>query len=110
MAEPGGRSNERLNASRAVSAASSARGGPGLEAALAQCAGRTAAAAVSPRMARAAAAEVAGVGLFDDELHQRIAAEVLRELPGRRLVDPHERRLDGETPRHPERQRHLRRL
>ena len=61
-------------------------------------------------MARAAAAEVAGVGLFDDELHQRITAEVLRELPGRRLVDPHERRLDGETPRHSERQRHLRRL
>src|SRR5258708_30890248 len=48
--------------------------------------------------------------LFDDQLDERLAAQVARQLPGRRLVDPHERRLDRETAVHAERERNLRRL
>src|SRR5262249_18063156 len=52
----------------------------------------------------------AAMGLFPDELHQRIAAQALGESPGRGLVAPHQGRLDDEAPIHAEVERELHRL
>src|SRR6267143_2101893 len=49
-------------------------------------------------------AEVAAVRRLGDELEQRIAAQGLRHLPGLRLVEPHERRLENEARVHAEAQ------
>ena len=43
-------------------------------------------------------------------IDQRIAADVVRQREGAGLVDPHQRRMDDETPVHAERQRQLHRL
>src|SRR5437870_3679510 len=83
---------------------------PSLVPALSQRARRTATAAVPPRMARPSLAQITGMRVFDDELDQRPAAQVARELPSRGLVDPHERRFDREAARHAERKCDLRRL
>lgn len=58
-------------------------------------------------MLRPALAEIAGVGLLADEIDQPRAAEVLRELPRCRLVDPHQRRMQLELAGHAERERGL---
>ena len=58
-------------------------------------------------MLRAAFAEIAGVRVLADEIDQSCAAEVMRELPRRRLVDPHQRRMQLELPGHAERERGL---
>src|SRR5438094_10289738 len=67
---------------------------PRLVSPFAQRAGRTAPAAMAPRVPRAALPQIASVRLFDDQLDQRLPAQVARQLPGRRLIDPHERGLD----------------
>src|SRR5690349_8061200 len=86
------------------------RGAPHLEPPLSERACRAAAAAMTPSVAGTALAEITGMRLFDDQLHQGIPAEVARELPRRGLVDPHERSLDREAPVHAEREGDLRRL
>lgn len=58
-------------------------------------------------MLRAAFAEVAGVGLLANEIDQAVAAEIMRELPRRGLIDPHQRRMQLECAGHAERQRGL---
>jgi hypothetical protein len=72
-----------------------------------QLASRAAAAAVAPIMAMRAIPKVAGVGVFFDEVHQCLAAELLRQLPRLRFVDPHERRFNRKAFVHAERQRQL---
>src|SRR5690349_9553102 len=72
-----------------------------------QAARRALAASVSPIMLRAAFAEIAGVRLLADEVDQPCAAEVVGELPRRRLVDPHQRRVQLEFLGHAERERGL---
>src|SRR3954471_12890187 len=59
---------------------------PGLVALLAQVARRAEAAAIAPRVTLGALAHVAGMGVLDDEVNQRIASEILGEGPGLRLV------------------------
>ena len=54
--------------------------------------------------------EVARVGLLDDDIEERLAAEFLGQCEGRGLVDPHERRLQHEAPVHTQAERHLQRL
>src|SRR5471032_1900278 len=51
-------------------------------AARAQCARRAGAAAIAPVVQRAALAEIAGVGAGADQVHQRRAAQFLRQFPG----------------------------
>src|SRR6202042_874568 len=63
---------------------------------------RAFAAAITPIMARAAFAEIAGVGMFADQIDQPCPAEFVRQLPGRGLVQPHQRRVQLEGPRHSE--------
>src|SRR3954470_7612551 len=65
-----------------------------------QTARRALAAAVAPIMLRAAFAEIAGVRLLADEIDQSVTAEVVRELPRRGLVDPHQGRMQLECPGH----------
>ena len=43
-----------------------------------------------------AVADVARVRIFDDEVDERSASELRRQLPRCRLVDEHQRRLDGD--------------
>ncbi len=71
---------------------------------------RAGAAAVAPVVAVRAVAEVAGVGLLEDQVEQRRSAEVLRQFEGRRLVDPHQRRVQNKAALHAEIERHLQRL
>src|SRR5437879_3963225 len=74
-----------------------------------QLARRTLAAARPPLVALALA-KVAGVSLLDDDIDERLAAELLGQGEGRRLVDPHERRLQHEAPVHAQPERDLQRL
>src|SRR5690606_32764074 len=56
-----------------------------------QFARRAFSAAVAPVVQFVAFAQVAGVRAGADQLDQRIAAEILRQLPGLRFVEPHQR-------------------
>src|SRR3954468_14644783 len=75
-----------------------------------QAAGRAFAAAIAPVMARAALAEIAGVGVFADQVDQPCPAELVGELPGAGLVQPHQRRMQFEWPGHAEIERPVQRL
>jgi hypothetical protein len=55
-------------------------------------------------------AEIAAVGLFNHELAELGAADPFGEFEGRRLVDPHQRRVQHEAPVHAESERQLHRL
>ena len=63
----------------------------------AQLAGWAYAAAVAPAVANVSRALVACVGLLENKFHQRLAAQVLRHLPGLGLVYPHQRRGDAQA-------------
>src|SRR5476651_2621904 len=76
-------------------------------AARAQCARRAGAAAIAPVVQRAALAEIAGVGAGADQVHQRRAAQLLRQFPGLALVAPHQRRFQLDARVHAEVERHL---
>src|SRR6202008_3186943 len=67
-----------------------------------QCAGRTFAAAEAPVVARAALAEIAGMGVLANQVDQAGAAEPERQPPGRGLVQPHQWRVQLEALRHAE--------
>ena len=69
---------------------------PLLEALGAELASRAGAAAIAPGVALAPLAAIAGVGVLDDEIGERIAAELVRKLPGLCLGEPHQRRVDDE--------------
>src|SRR5215472_16877058 len=58
-----------------------------------QRAGRALAAAIAPVMPIAAFADIAGVGALADQVDEPCPAEIICELPGRRLVTPHQRRV-----------------
>src|SRR5438045_3558583 len=58
---------------------------PALVALRPQLASRAGAAAVAPGVALVAAAAVAAMRVLEDELHELVAAELLRHAPGRRL-------------------------
>ena len=60
-------------------------------------------------MPRAAFAEIAGVGVLSDQIDQATAAEVVRQLPRRGFVEPHQRRMQLERPRHAEVERGIER-
>src|SRR5204862_23210 len=72
--------------------------------------GRAFAAAKTPIGPRAAFAEIAGVRMLADQIDQPCPAEVMRELPGRGLVEPHQRRMQLEILGHAEIERRLQRL
>src|SRR5260370_37036366 len=55
-----------------------------------QRAGRALAAAKTPIMLRAALAEIARVGMLADQIDQPCPAKIVRESPGRGLVEPHQ--------------------
>src|SRR6266850_7494105 len=57
----------------------------------AQRTGRAFAAAITPRMLRTTFAEIAGVGVFADQVDQPCPAKFIRELPCAGLVEPHQR-------------------
>ena len=54
-----------------------------------------------------AVALVAGMGFNPNQLHQRVAAQVMRQLPGLGLVQPHQRRVDAQAALQPQVQRQL---
>src|SRR6185369_953339 len=83
---------------------------PGVVALAAQIARRAHAAAPAPLVAVLAVAEVARVAVLDDELDQRLAAELLGERPGLGLVEPHQRRVDRDRAVEAEAERDLERL
>ena len=66
-------------------------------------------------VALAAVPQIAGMGVFGDQIDQGLAAtlrigfltQVMRELPSLRLVDPHQRCLDQELAIHAQGQGHL---
>src|SRR6266702_8962274 len=72
-----------------------------------QAARRALAAPIAPVVLRATFAEIAGVRLLADEVDEPGAAEVMRQLPRRGLVDPHQRRMQIEFAGHAERERGL---
>jgi hypothetical protein len=65
---------------------------------------------MTPVLARPARAFVAGVGVLEDDLDQRLATQFLGERPGFGLVEPHQRRVQHEAPVHAEVQGDLQRL
>src|SRR6266853_1572213 len=71
---------------------------------------RRAFAATRPPLVPLLVAEVAGVRVLDDDVDEGVAAELLGQCEGRRLVDPHEWRLQHEAPVHSQAERHLQRL
>src|SRR5882672_128547 len=73
----------------------------------AQSAGRALAAAITPVVPRTAFAEIAGVGVFPDQVDQPCPAEIIRQLPGAGLVQPHQRGVQFERLGHAEVERHL---
>src|SRR5206468_5602162 len=77
---------------------------------LAKLAGVAGAAPEPPVVATSAVAGITGMGLEANQVDQRVSPEIARETPGRRLVDPHERRLEHEARLHAEIDRHLERL
>src|SRR5262245_9427720 len=91
-------------------AAPSSASPPSLEATLAQRAGRAFATAMAPGLPWPALAHVAGVRLLEHDLDQLLAAQLGRELPGLRLVEPHQRRVQHEAAVHAEIERDLQRL
>src|SRR5579871_6981750 len=99
---------------RGLSVMSGLRSGPllapVLEAALAQGTGRAVAAAVAPIVPGPALVAIAGVGVLDQDLDQRLAAQLACQRPSLGLVDPHQRRLQREAPVHAEVERDLQRL
>src|SRR5438034_1367158 len=60
-------------------------------------------------MPRATFAEIASVRVLADQIDQRCPAEIARELPGRSLVQPHQRRVQFESRVHAEIERALQR-
>ena len=52
-----------------------------------------------------AVAEIAGMGVFDDEFDEFAATELIRQCPGAGLIDVHQRRFDGDVFIESERQR-----
>jgi len=50
------------------------------------------------------------MGVLHEQLLQRLAAQRDAEAPGLRLVQPHERGLDGKAPVHAKAERYLQRL
>src|SRR5205809_2554795 len=83
---------------------------PGPVALAAQVARWAHAAAVAPLVAVLAVAEIARVRVLDDEVDQRLAAELLGHRPGLCLVEPHQRRVDHHRGVHAEAERDLQRL
>src|ERR1700704_6216880 len=75
-----------------------------------QPAGRAAPAAIAPVVAPRAVAQIAGVGLLDQEIDEILAGNLVPERKGRRLVDEHQRRMDDEAALHAEIERQLHRL
>src|SRR5882757_10203209 len=73
----------------------------------AQAACRAFASSKTPIVLRAAFAEIAGVGMLADQVDQSCPAEIVRELPGRCLVEPHQGRMQFEIFRHAEIERRL---
>src|SRR6202041_3275242 len=73
-------------------------------------AGWTLTAAITPSMPGAALAEIAGVGVFTDQVDQPCPAELVRQLPRTGLVQPHQRRVQFEPLVHPEIECDLQRL
>ncbi|CFP58709.1 Uncharacterised protein [Bordetella pertussis] len=61
-------------------------------------------------MALAALAQVAGMAVLDHHVDQRLPAQPVGQLPGLGLVQPHQRRLDGDPRTQPQAQRYLLRL
>ncbi|KAH2818100.1 hypothetical protein KXV85_003887, partial [Aspergillus fumigatus] len=51
---------------------------------------------------RAALTEIAGVGVLADQVDQPCSAKIMRQFPGARLVEPHQRRVQLEILRHAE--------
>ena len=98
-----------LDAHAALSASQPAARNAAYPAARSAQAGQSAA-AETPIVAMNAIALVAGVRFLAHDVDQRLAAEIARQPPGRRLVDPHQRRLDDEPSRHAEIECDLQRL
>jgi hypothetical protein len=61
-------------------------------------------------MFRVANAVVASVRVVYDDIDERIAAKIMRKLPGLRFIDPHQRRLEREALPHTERDGDLQRF
>src|SRR5262245_11745331 len=75
-----------------------------------QLAGRAGPAAIAPVVASRTVAQIAGVGLLDQEIDEILAGNLLPERERCRLVDEHQRRMDHEAPLHAEVERQLHRL
>lgn len=54
----------------------------------------------TPAMSMLAVSAIAGVTFFADELHQRLAAQRIRQRPSLRLVQPHKGCVNDETRLH----------
>ena len=78
--------------------------------ALTQAAGRAFAAAVTPIVEMFSIPLVAGVRFFPHEIHERLAAQGIREFPRLFLGDIHQGRFNPKRFVHPERQRYLQAL
>ena len=50
------------------------------------------------------------MGVLDNDIEEALPGDVAGQSEGRRLVDPHQRRMDGDAPVEPEAERHLHRL
>ena len=64
----------------------------------AQTACRAFSAAEAPRVAMAAITEITGVCLGEKNIDQGVATHLVCKGESRRLVDPHQRRMDDELP------------
>src|SRR5262249_61907358 len=69
--------------------------------------GRAVAAAIPPSMPVLAVAEMARVGLLDQQIDEGIAANCVCQREGSRLVGPHQRRMDDDGTGHSEPEREL---
>src|SRR5436190_5577788 len=85
-------------------------GDKGVPALAAQFARRAGAAAIAPIVAMRAVAFIAAMSLVANQLDERIAAQFTRQRQCRRLVAPHQRRVDHKAMLHAERQGRLQRL
>src|SRR4249919_3401284 len=72
-----------------------------------QLTGRACTAAIAPVMALAAVAQVTAMAVFDQEIKKCLAADFDRQGKCLRLVDPHQRRMNGDTLIEAERERDL---
>src|SRR5579864_817009 len=75
-----------------------------------QAAGIACSATKAPFVTMASIALVAGVRVFDDQIEERASSKLLRKLPGRGLVDPHQGSLDHKPRLHAEVDRDLKGL